>query len=130
MRLMLPLLAILATPAGACALPQRFALAHVAHGPVVVVANVTAYRLNGGEGLLMLDVSEVWKGIAPDHLTVRWQVKLAEPPPDTWDRSRAVIAALSPTGQGFDLVVEICGSAWLVPDTPETRSIIRAALSR
>ena len=129
MRLILALLALLATPASACAVPEEFSVSDLGLGPIVVVANVADYRLEDHEGIVTLDVSEVWKGTAPDHLIARWGVAMAEQPPQTWDRPTAVIAALTVSEQGFDLVVEVCGSAWLVPDTPDTRRDIRAALA-
>ena len=129
MRLLLPLLVVLSGPAGACAVAEDFAVADVARGPVVVVADLTDYRIMQGEAFLTLDVTEVWKGTAPDHLIARWGISMAEQPPQTWDRPTSVIAALVPTGQGFDLVIEMCGSAWLVAVTPETRRDIRAALA-
>ena len=129
MRLILPLLMVLSQPADACAVAEPFAVADIALGPVVVVAEVTDYRIGNQGGRLTLDVAEVWKGSAPGHLTARWTVRMAEIPPETWDgRPHQIIAALAFDGQGFDLMVEICGSAWLVPDTPETRAEIRAAL--
>ena len=125
----LPLLAMLASPATACAVAEDFAVSDVARGPIVVVAEVTGYRLGNKGGRLTLDVAEVWKGTAPGHLTARWGIALAEQPPGSWDgRPRKVIAALTHDGEGFDLVVQMCGSAWLVPDTPENRAEIRAAL--
>jgi hypothetical protein len=129
MRLILPLLALLSTPAGACAVAEDFSVSDVALGPVVVVATLTDYRIAQGQAFLTLDVTDVWKGSAPDHLTARWGISMAEQPPQAWDRSTAVIAALTPNATRFDLVVEICGSAWLVPDTPEARAEIRAALA-
>ena len=130
MRLILPLLAMLSAPAAACAVAEDFSVADVARGPVVVVAEVTDYRVGNQGGRLTLDVAEVWKGNAPHHLTVRWGIAMADQPPEAWDeRPRKVIAALSPDGQGFDLVVRICGSAHLVPDTPANRREIRAALA-
>ena len=130
MRLILPLFAILSGPASACQFPAPFPVSDVALGPIVVVAEVTDYRMGNHGGRQTLDVAEVWKGRSPGHLTARWAVRLAEQPPETWDdRPRKVIAALTSDGQGVDLVVEPCGSAWLVPDTPETRREIRAALA-
>ena len=119
----------LGEPAFACALPEPFFVADIAAGPIVVVATVTDYRVSRTEAVLTLAVSEVWKGAAPDHLTARWTVKLAEPPPETWNRPKAVIAALAPDGKGFELVVETCGQAWLVPDTPEARAEVHKALT-
>ncbi len=129
MRLLVSLLAMLATPAGACAVAEAFFVTDVAQGPVVVVADVTGYSLGQNGGLLSMTVSEVWKGTAPAHLTARWGIALAEAPPATWGRPRQVIAALTPVGQGFDLVVQVCGQAHLVPDTPAARRDIRAALA-
>ena len=122
------LAALLAAPALACAVPEPFAVSDIAAGPVVVVATVADYSMAQGEGFVTLDVTDVWKGTAPAHLTARWEVKLAEPPPETWDRPATVIAALALTEQGIDLVVETCGQAWLVPDTPEARAEIKGAL--
>ena len=130
MRLILPLLVILSGPASACQIPATFRVSDVALGPIVVVAEVTDYRMGNHGGRLTLDVTEVLKGRSPGHLTVRWGFSLAETPPETWDRRpRRVIVALSPDGQAFDLVVETCGQAWLVPDTPEARAEIKAALT-
>ncbi len=130
MRPLLAVLALLSSPAGACAVAETFAVSDVAWGPIVVVAEVTDYRMGNNGGRLTLDVTEVWKGRAPGHLTARWDHAMAEAPPETWDaRPRQVIAALSHDGEGFDLVVQTCGSAHFVPDTPETRAIIRAALA-
>ncbi|MGQ0563821.1 MAG: hypothetical protein ACT4OK_01950 [Gemmobacter sp.] len=130
MRLLLPMLAMLASPAGACAVAEEFLVTDVAFGPIVVAAEVTDYRVQKWRGRLTLDVTEVWKGAAPGHLTARWVTPgLSEPAPETWDdRPRRVIAALAHDGEGFDLVVETCGKAWLVADTPENRRDIRAAL--
>jgi hypothetical protein len=129
MRLALAL-CCLAAPAWACAVAEDFHPSDIAFGPIVVVAEVTDYRMGNHGGRLTLDVSEVWKGDAPGHLTARWGVAMAELPPEFWgERPRNVIAALRHDGQGFDLVVEVCGSAWLVPDTPEARADIRKALA-
>lgn len=129
MRLALALM-FLASPSGACAVAEEFFHADLAQAPVVVVANLADYRRTDEAGMLTLDVAEVWKGNAPSHLTARWAPRgLSEPAPQTWDdRPRKVIAALIPTADGFDLLVEICGQAHLVPDTPEARVQIRAAL--
>jgi hypothetical protein len=118
-----------ATPALPCALPEPFAVTDLAAGPIVVAATVTDYKVVLGEGTLTLDITNVWKGTAPARLTARWQVRLAEPPPETWNRPATVIAALTPADAGFDLMVEMCGQAWLVPDTPKARAEIRGALS-
>lgn len=129
MRLVLSLLILLTSPANACAVAEDFHVTDVAFGPVVVVARVADYKVEKGFGVLLLEVSEVWKGQAPDSLTAHWGETMAELPPNDWARPDRVIAALVPTGTGFDLKVEMCGSAWLVPDTPENRSQVRAALA-
>jgi hypothetical protein len=128
-----PVLAVLGIltlqPAFACAVAEDFHVTDIAFGPVVVVASVTEYRVERGAGLLTLDVTEIWKGTAPGRLTARWGETMAELPPADWSRPDSVIAAISPGAEGFDLVVRMCGSAHLVPDTPEARAAIRAALA-
>ena len=101
MRLILPLLMVLSQPADACAVAEPFAVADIALGPVVVVAEVTDYRIGNQGGRLTLDVAEVWKGSAPGHLTARWTVRMAEIPPETWDGRRTRLSPPSHlTGRG------------------------------
>lgn len=118
----------LAAPATACAVAEDFFVTDIARGPIVVVAQITDYRRERGFGLMSLAVTEVWKGTAPATLVVRWGETMAEPPPDDWSRPDRVIAALVQRDGGYDLAVEMCGSAWIVPDTPEARAEIRGAL--
>lgn len=118
-------------PALACAVHEAFYVEDIAGLPVVVLAEVAGYGRDGeGQGALRLAVTEVWKGEAPEEVTARWTVSLAEMPPETWDgRPAGVIAALVPAEDGgFDLYVEPCGDAHLVEATAANLAAVKAAL--
>ncbi len=122
---------MLTTPAMACAVRDEFFLADIASHPVVVLADVAGYAFDIREGgRLQLDVVEVWKGNAPDHLTAVWEHGMSDYPPADWDTlPTRIIAALSPgDGDAFTLVVEICGTAHFVDATEANAAAVKAAL--
>jgi hypothetical protein len=122
----------LAQPALACAVQESFFPPDIAALPVVVLADVAGYsRSVTGDGTLLLDVAEVWKGAAPDRVRALWQITMADLPPENWDgRPTRILAGLIPEteGDGFLLFVEMCGSAHLVEATEANLAAVKAAL--
>lgn len=119
-----------ASPALACAVAEDFYPEDIARAQVVLLADVSGYTYERGAGTLTLDVAEVWKGEAPDRVTATWTESLAESPPEAWLRPTRVIAAVrpQPAGGGFDLVVEICGAAYLIEATEANIAAVKGAL--
>ncbi len=130
MRFVALALALTGTPAAACAVWVDFAVEDIAGAPVVVRATVQDYATDRQGGLMDLAVTEVLKGEAPGQLVALWPFGMSGTPPDRWNRPPEIIAALTPEGGGFLLVVPICSEAHLVADTEENRARLAAALGR
>lgn len=118
------LLLTLAGPAAACAVPQPFAVAHLASAPVVARVELIGWQFDPREGAtLTLRPVERLKGDPGDEVHALWPILMAEQPPDRWTGPSGLIVALQPGPDGrFLLVVEMCGEAHLVE--------VRAALDR
>jgi len=120
----------LSGPALACAVQEPFAVTDLANAPVLVRGQVTGYAYADHEGVITFRVTRILAGKAPATLILHWQADMAEMAPVTWDRPAAAILAARPPqdGQPWRLLVEMCGSAHLVPDTPQNLAAINAAL--
>ena len=116
--------------ANACAREEPFAPSDLALDQLVFRAEVTDYALNQRQGRLTLRRVEGLAGDVPATLTVFWDVLMGDAPPETWDRSHAVIVGViaNETGAFWQLVNPPCGTAHILPDTPENGALVRAAL--
>jgi hypothetical protein len=116
----------------ACMVQAPFQPTDLAAGPVVLAGTVTAYhRDDDYSGHLTVALSALLKGEAPAIVELVWSPNLSETAPGLWDRGQSIILAAVPPqdGLGWQVAVELCGDAWILPDTPGYRAIVANAIA-